>query len=208
MRIKPVLKVSWCICLLNGCSSAPTLPEPKGAFFFVNPENVHLNLPAKKTEINNPSLTSQPLTMIQPPKIVSVKNTSSPTFENKSNIHSQAAKSPLNSTTLLPAKPLTAMKVTPQPKPVQTWQIEKGRTLKEGVMIWAEKAPCIAPGVKNWTVLWQTSVDYQIAAPLHFSGDFKTAMREVLALYQSAKKPLYAETNTPQCLILVKDRVG
>ncbi|HGJ5868299.1 MULTISPECIES: cag pathogenicity island Cag12 family protein, partial [Arsenophonus] len=127
-------------------------------------------LPVKKKTERMLSLTSQPLTVIQPPKIVSVKNTSSSTHENKSNIHSQAAKSPLNSTTLLPAKPLTAMKVTPQPKPVQTWQIEKGRTLKEGVMIWAEKATCIAPGVKNWTVLWHTSVDYQIVAPLHFSG--------------------------------------
>ncbi|HGJ5899820.1 toxin co-regulated pilus biosynthesis Q family protein [Arsenophonus apicola] len=203
MQLKPTL--SWCVFLLAGCGNTPTLTQPKGAFFSVNPENVHLNSPAKKPEINHPSLTSQPLTVIQPPKIVSIKNTSSSTHENKTNIHSQVAKASTNTTTSLPAKPLTAMKVTPPQKPVQTWQIEKGRTLKEGVMIWAEKAPCIAPGVKNWTVFWQTSVDYQIAAPLHFSGDFKTAMREVLALYQSAKKPLFAETNTPQCLIIVKD---
>ncbi|QBY46402.1 hypothetical protein QE197_22930 (plasmid) [Arsenophonus nasoniae] len=58
MRIKPVLKVSWCICLLNGCSSAPTLPEPKGAFFSVNPESFHIDntLPTKKPAEDNHSM--------------------------------------------------------------------------------------------------------------------------------------------------------
>ncbi|WP_037390472.1 toxin co-regulated pilus biosynthesis Q family protein, partial [Serratia symbiotica] len=98
------------------------------------------------------------------------------------------------------------MKATPNPKPVQTWQIEKGGTLKAGVMAWAIKESCVAPGVKNWTVYWQTPVNYQIDAPLKFSGDFKSALRNVLELYQSAKKPLYAETNSEQCLIRITDK--
>lgn len=207
MRIKPVLKVSWCICLLNGCSSAPTLPEPKGAFFSVNPESFHIDntLPTKKPAKDNHSMTSKPLTVTKRPQIISVNNNSSPAQENKPLVHSQSMIAPPKTTTLLTNKPLTAMKVTPPLKPVQTWQIEKGVTLKAGVMAWAIKASCVAPGVKNWSVLWQTSVNYPIDAPLRFSGDFKSALRSVLELYQSAKKPLYAETNTPQCLVIVKE---
>lgn len=37
MRLEPVLRVSLCACLLCGCSRAPTLPTPKGAFLPVNP---------------------------------------------------------------------------------------------------------------------------------------------------------------------------
>lgn len=98
------------------------------------------------------------------------------------------------------------MKVMPNLKPVQMWQIEKGGTLKEGIMAWVIKESCIAPGAKNWTVYWQTPINYQIDAPLKFNGDFKSALRSVLELYQSAKKPLYAETNSVQCLIRITDK--
>lgn len=163
-------------------------------------------LPEKKPAKDSPSLTSKPLTVIQPPKIISVTNNSSPSQENKPLAHSQSMIAPSKTTTLLTDKPLTAMKVTLPPKHVQTWQIEKGGTLKEGVMAWAIKDSCIAPGAKNWTVYWQTPINYQIDAPLRFSGDFKSALRSVLELYQSAKKPLYAETNSAQCLIRITDK--
>ncbi|BBI93079.1 TcpQ domain-containing protein [Serratia symbiotica] len=165
-------------------------------------------LPAKKPVQDNPPLMSKPLTVTQPPKIISVNNNSSPIQAqvNKSSIHSQPMIAPPKKMMLPTDKPLAAMKVTPFPKPVQTWQIEKGGTLKEGVMVWAIKASCVAPGVKNWSVLWQTPVNYQIDAPLKFNGDFKSALRSVLELYQSAKKPLYAETNSAQCLIRITDK--
>ncbi|WGM08744.1 TcpQ domain-containing protein [Arsenophonus nasoniae] len=163
-------------------------------------------LPEKKLAKDNHSMTSKPLTVIQAPKINSVKNNASPSQENKPLVHSQPMIAPPKTTTLLTNKPLTAMKVTPKPKPVQTWQIEKDVTLKDGVMAWAIKESCIAPGVKNWTVYWQTSINYQIDAPLNFSGDFKSALRSVLELYQSAKKPLYAETSSAQCLIRITDK--
>ncbi len=163
-------------------------------------------LPAKKTVQDNLPLMSKPLTVIQPPKIISVKNNSSSAKENKPLAHSQGVIAPSTTATLFTNKPLTAMKATPNPKPVQTWQIEKGGTLKAGVMAWAIKESCIAPGVKNWTVYWKTPVNYQIDAPLRFSGDFKSALRSVLELYQSAKKPLYAETNSVQCLIRITDK--
>lgn len=186
--------------MLTGCSSEPMLPEPKGAFFSVNPESSQTvkdyqklspSLSAGKREKNNSSLPSKPLTVIKQPQSISVKNESS---------------SPAKTRRLFPNKPFKAMKVMAKPKPEQIWQMEKGTTLKDGVMAWTEKAPCIAPGVKNWTVLWQTPINYQIEAPLKFSGDFKSALKDVLELYQSAKKPLYAETNSTQCLIRITDK--
>ncbi|PAV01639.1 hypothetical protein CBG25_15445, partial [Arsenophonus sp. ENCA] len=163
-------------------------------------------LAAKNLAKDNEPMTSKALTVTKPPQIISVNNNLLPTQGNKSIIQSQKTIAPPKTPTLLTDKPFTSMKVTPNPKPVQTWQIEKGVTLKDGVMAWAIKAPCIAPGVKNWSVLWQTPVNYQIDAPLKFSGDFKSALRSVLELYQSAKKPLYAETNSAQCLIRITDK--
>ncbi|PAV11568.1 hypothetical protein CBG25_00330 [Arsenophonus sp. ENCA] len=60
--------------------------------------------------------------------------------------------------------------------------------------------------VKKCGDLTTLTVNYQIDAPLKFSGDFKSALRSVLELYQSAKKPLYAETNSAQCLIRITDK--
>lgn len=93
--------------------------------------------------------------------------------------------------------------VTP---PVQTWSISKGVTLKEGIMSWAASEKCSASGTTNWTVLWKTPVNYRVDAPLQFSGNFIAALNEVFALYQRAEKPLYAVTNTPQCLIRIGDK--
>ncbi|WP_413484618.1 toxin co-regulated pilus biosynthesis Q family protein [Morganella psychrotolerans] len=90
-------------------------------------------------------------------------------------------------------------------KPLALWEIAKGETLRDGVTSWSAKAPCQALGTKSWSVIWQTDVNYSIDAPLQFSGDFKTALNEVFELYLTAKKPLFAETNTPQCLIRVTD---
>ncbi len=98
---------------------------------------------------------------------------------------------------------------TPKPMvtpPVQTWSISKGVTLKEGIMSWAASEKCSASGTTNWTVLWNTPVNYRVDAPLRFSGNFLTALNEVFALYQRAEKPLYAVTNTPQCLIRIEDK--
>ncbi|WP_289347212.1 toxin co-regulated pilus biosynthesis Q family protein [Pantoea stewartii] len=91
-------------------------------------------------------------------------------------------------------------------QPVQTWSISKGLTLKEGIMSWAASEKCSASGTTNWTVLWSTPVNYRVDAPLRFSGNFLTALNEVFTLYQRAEKPLYAVTNTPQCLIRIEDK--
>lgn len=102
-----------------------------------------------------------------------------------------------------PAVTTSKPEVTP---PVQTWSISKGLTLKEGIMSWAASEKCSASGTTNWTVLWSTPVNYRVDAPLRFSGNFLTALNEVFTLYQSAEKPLYAVTNTPQCLIRIEDK--
>lgn len=213
MRIEAVICISLLACLLSACSSPPTLSEPKGAFISFNPESPsYLSSentskishqvkkqpermwPVKNPVKDNPSLTSHPLRVTQPPQ------------GNTSSISSQPTFSPPKTTTGLTDKPLTSMTLTAHPKPAQTWQIAKGMTLKEGVMAWAIKAPCLGPGVKNWTVYWQTPVHYQIEAPLHFRGDFKSALRSVLELYQSARKPLYAQIHSAQCLIRITDK--
>lgn len=164
---------------------------------------------SKPKVVDNKTPESVALTnKAKPTDLVSLKsnnNNSSSAKGNKSTIQSQTLISPTKTNKLITKNTLTSMKVTLNLKPMQTWQIEKGVTLKEGVMAWAITGSCVAPGVKNWTVYWQTPVNYQIDAPLKFSGDFKFALRSVLELYQSAKKPLYAETNTPQCVVIVKD---
>ncbi|WP_130651537.1 TcpQ domain-containing protein [Candidatus Williamhamiltonella defendens] len=163
----------------------PTFPTKK------HPERMW---PAKHTGKDHPLLTSHPMRVTQPPQ------------GNTSSIPAQPTFSPPKTTTGLTDTPLTSMTLRAHPTPAQTWQIEKGVTLKEGVMAWAIKSPCLGPGVKNWTVYWQTPVHYQIEAPLHFRGDFKSALRSVLELYQSARKPLYAQIHSAQCLIRITDK--
>lgn len=213
MRIESVTGLSLLACLLSACSSPPTLSEPKGVFMSFNPERpFYLSSenqskishqvkkhpermwPAKHPVKDHPSLTSQPLRVTQPPQ------------GNISSIPVQSMIEPPKTTTGLTDIPLTSMTLRAHPTPAQTWQIEKGVTLKEGVMAWTIKSPCLGPGVKNWTVYWQTPVHYQIEAPLHFRGDFKSALRSVLELYQSARKPLYAQIHSAQCLIRITDK--
>lgn len=85
-----------------------------------------------------------------------------------------------------------------------TWRGEVGSTLKDTVFRWSATQSCSAGG--NWRVIWDTPVDYRIEAPLLFNGDFKAALNGIFGLYQHAKKPLYAYTNSTQCLIKVTDK--
>ncbi|WP_051690846.1 toxin co-regulated pilus biosynthesis Q family protein [Photorhabdus australis] len=86
------------------------------------------------------------------------------------------------------------------------WRIEKGTTLKDGIMAWAVKEVCSAADSINWTVIWETPINYRIDALLQFKGNFKSALNGIFSLYRNAQKPLYVETNTPQCLIQVMEQ--
>lgn len=92
----------------------------------------------------------------------------------------------------------------PQPVSPPIWRAEIGSTLKDTIFRWSASQACADGG--SWRVIWDTPVNYSIDAPLRFEGDFKTALKSMLGLYQYAKKPLYAFINSTQCLIKVSDK--
>lgn len=84
------------------------------------------------------------------------------------------------------------------------WKAVAGSTLKESLTDWAGKADCASGG--HWVVIWQTSTDYRIDAPLVFKGNFESALVQVFDLYKKADKPLFAEASRLQCLVSVTDK--
>lgn len=104
------------------------------------------------------------------------------------------------------SKPLAVKPFTPGHMTVpvmKNWKIDSGVTLREGILQWANSESCSGG---HWTLLWETPVNYRVGAALHFSGDFKNALNGVFELYRNAQKPLYAITNTPQCLLRVTSK--
>ncbi|EJJ9660926.1 TcpQ domain-containing protein [Salmonella enterica] len=101
------------------------------------------------------------------------------------------------------AKPLTGTPVTVAPSGPE-WKAVYGSTLKESLTDWAGKADCASGG--HWVVIWQTSTDYRIDAPLVFKGNFESALVQVFDLYKKADKPLFAEASRLQCLVSVTDK--
>ncbi|RII45659.1 TcpQ domain-containing protein, partial [Salmonella enterica] len=85
------------------------------------------------------------------------------------------------------AKPLTGTPVTVVASGPE-WKAVAGSTLKESLTDWAGKADCSSGG--HWVVIWQTSTDYRIDAPLVFKGNFESALVQVFDLYKKADKPL------------------
>lgn len=84
------------------------------------------------------------------------------------------------------------------------WKAVAGSTLKESLTDWANKADCASGG--HWVVIWQTSTDYRIDAPLVFKGNFESALVQVFDLYKKADEPLFGEASRLQCLVSVTDK--
>ncbi|HCA3439646.1 TPA: TcpQ domain-containing protein [Salmonella enterica subsp. salamae serovar 35:g,m,s,t:-] len=103
------------------------------------------------------------------------------------------------------AIPISKPVATTPPPEVKEWIALTGHTLKDTIYTWASTADCTASS-SHWTVAWLTSTDYRIDAPLHFSGTFKNALNGVFELYQGATVPLYAGTNTSQCILKVDSK--
>lgn len=101
------------------------------------------------------------------------------------------------------AKPLTGTPVTVVASGPE-WKAVAGSTLKESLTDWAGKADCASGG--HWVVIWQTSTDYRIDAPLVFKGNFESVLVQVFDLYKKADKPLFAEASRLQCLVSVTDK--
>ncbi|ECK6593480.1 hypothetical protein FR110_19675 [Salmonella enterica] len=121
--------------------------------------------------------------------------------------------STLAPSTATPVKPATATAAVAKPltgTPVAVvasgpeWKAVAGSTLKESLTDWAGKADCASGG--HWVVIWQTSTDYRIDAPLVFKGNFESALVQVFDLYKKADKPLFAEASRLQCLVSVTDK--
>lgn len=101
-------------------------------------------------------------------------------------------------TPTLTGTPVTAIATGPE------WKASPGSTLKGALTEWATKADCPTGG--HWVVIWQSTTDYRIDAPLVFKGHFESALVQVFDLYRKADKPLFAEASRLQCLVSVADK--
>ncbi|EDY1997960.1 hypothetical protein GTD56_004494 [Salmonella enterica subsp. diarizonae] len=88
--------------------------------------------------------------------------------------------------------------------PPTVWRAIPGVTLKDTLLDWTTREKCPAGG--TWKLAWNTSVSYRIDAPLAFSGSFREALNQLFILYGAAFTPLYAATQSVQCVLLVDDR--
>ncbi|EEH5136701.1 hypothetical protein IOM43_001471 [Salmonella enterica] len=105
--------------------------------------------------------------------------------------------------TVAAAKPLTGTPILAVASGPE-WKATVGSTLKESLTEWADRADCASGG--HWVVIWQTSTDYPIDAPLVFKGNFESALVQVFDLYKKADRPLFAEASRLQCLVSVTDK--
>ncbi|EDV8901028.1 hypothetical protein BGD62_003649 [Salmonella enterica] len=91
----------------------------------------------------------------------------------------------------------------PAVRPV-IWQASVGSTLKDTLLEWTTREKCTPGG--TWKLAWNTTVNYRIDAPLAFSGSFRSAINDLFILYGTASTPLYAATQSAQCVLLVDDK--
>lgn len=105
------------------------------------------------------------------------------------------------------AKVTTPVKAPEPVKPApRLWRAETGSTLKDTLFTWAATTDCEVQAGKKWSVAWVTETNYRIDAPLQFSGPWREVLNQVFALYQNAAIPLYAGTNSAQCVLKVDDK--
>lgn len=81
------------------------------------------------------------------------------------------------------------------PLPPPIWKAKTGATLKATVEDWAKAA--------NWTVVWDTKVDYPIVAELAVENDFVSALGELFAQYERAQVPLLIDLHSLNKIIVV-----
>lgn len=96
----------------------------------------------------------------------------------------------------------TGLSVQPIP---EKWLANTGSTLKDVLIMWAAETECEEKPGQKWTVAWVTETNYRIDAPLEFSGNWREALEQVFRLYQRAAVPLFAGTNSAQCVLKVDD---
>lgn len=99
-----------------------------------------------------------------------------------------------------PGTPLTSLPAG------QAWTAQAGNTLKDTLTQWAASVRCESGSSPTWVVIWPTSVNYRIEAPLILRGNFESVVVQLFELYRPAEKPLFASANRLQCLVYVNDK--
>lgn len=172
-----------------GAPVSATAPAPRNPFTGENLTGTTVPAPASpspvgaKPDVKTPSPAAvAPAAVATPSTVTTVKPATA----------TVAAAKPLTGT------PILAVASGPE------WKATVGSTLKESLTEWADRADCSSGG--HWVVIWQTSTDYPIDAPLVFKGNFESALVQVFDLYKKADKPLFPEANRLQCLVSVADK--
>jgi LysM repeat protein len=84
-----------------------------------------------------------------------------------------------------PSTELTPATMPAASTPLRVWTLDNRKTLKENLDAWASEA--------GWHLVWDLSVDYPVAAPASFGGDFVQATEAVMHSLQDAGSPIGAK---------------
>lgn len=84
---------------------------------------------------------------------------------------------------------LKASIVAEKPK----WIADAGSDVESTLKLWAKAA--------KWTVIWDTSANYGIVAPMVFRGDFVDGASALIRKYRDAPEPLYMDVSSAQRLL-------
>ena len=88
-------------------------------------------------------------------------------------------------------------RVAPPPPPV--WIGRSGATLRETVAEWAQ--------IAGWEMRWlQDDLDYRLPGRLSYEGTFESAIISIFRTYEDADRPMHADGNPKQKLLLIRER--
>lgn len=79
------------------------------------------------------------------------------------------------------------------------WRIDSGVMLNDGIEKWMTQAD------GDWHLVWLSRVNYRITSAVEFSGTLEEAVTDLVTLYSSSDKPLYADISPSQQLVVISD---
>jgi len=176
-----------------GQKPVPAL-QPPAMPVSVKPQGPSVSAVAPRNPFTGENLTGTTM----PVPVIAQPAANTPSSSTVTSVNQTLAAVPTAVSKPFTGTPVTAVASGPE------WKAIAGSTLKESLTDWAGKADCAGGG--RWVVIWQTSTDYRIDAPLVFKGNFESALVQVFDLYKKADKPLFAEASRLQCLVSVTDK--
>ncbi|HHR3898122.1 TPA: TcpQ domain-containing protein [Salmonella enterica] len=201
-KAEPVVAAQM-LAAKNGASVSQSLPvpalQPQATPVSVMSPGPSVSPAAPRNPFTGENLTGTTVPASPTPSPATVK----PAVKTRSSSTFTAVKPAMTTVPVPVATPLTGTPVTAVASGPE-WKATAGSTLQESLSDWANKADCAGGG--HWVVIWQTSTDYRIDAPLVFKGSFESALVQVFDLYKKADKPLFAEASRLQCLVSVTDK--